>query len=390
MNRSSIGSCAFLIAVLLAGGCATKKRPKLPEEQQTLGVIKGFSSDIRIWGDRTHGDVAEGAALIKEQVAAHDPAAFKERQSVIALSGGGQQGAFGAGLLVGWSKHGSRPQFRMVTGISTGALMAPYAFLGSEYDALLKEVYTLYSSKDLYKVRAVKGAFWGNAMASSKPLSKLIANYIDDDVIEAIALEHQKGRRLYVATTHLDAARPVVWDIGKIACSDSPDKVDLIQRIILASSSIPGALPPVMFDVEKDGHPYNEMHVDGAFSYQLFVNPSAVRFRDLMKMAGFDGDVSVYVIRNARTPNSWNPTRSYTASIALAAMDAMTYQQGNSDQYIVYQQSLLEGIDFHAARIPPEFDKNSKGEVDRGYMTALFDYAYKMAAQGYPWAEVPK
>lgn len=390
MNRIKTSSCILSAMLIWTAGCATQKRPAFPNEQQTLGTIEGFSPDIRIWGDRTHDDVAEAAALIHQQVAAHDPAAFHKPQSFLALSGGGQQGAFGAGLLVGWSAHGSRPEFRIVTGISTGALMAPFAFLGSEYDNLLKKVYTLHSSRDIFRIRPVKGALWGQSMASSKPLFKLIANYADDELIGAIAREHRNGRRLYIATTHLDALRPVVWDIGKIAESDAPNKGDLIHRIILASSAIPGALPPVVFEVEKEGVRYNEVHVDGGFFYQLFLNPSAIRFRDFMEQAGFESDGSVYAIRNALSITNWQPVKLYTASIAMAAMDALTIQQGNSDQYIIYQQALLEGIDFHSARIPPEFIEKSKGEFDKDYMIALFNFAYEKAKQGYPWLEVPQ
>jgi predicted acylesterase/phospholipase RssA len=189
----------------------------------------------------------------------------------LVLSGGGGNGAFGAGLLAGWTAHGSRPEFQIVSGVSTGALIAPFAFLGPAYDGTLRDVYTRYSTEDLVESRSLLSIVRGDAALSTARLRALIAHYLDDAVIAAIAAEGARGRSLFVGTTNLDAGRPVVWDITRIAAHGTPAARELIYDVILASTAIPGAFPPVMIQVEAHGLRYDEMHVDGGVTSQLFL-----------------------------------------------------------------------------------------------------------------------
>src|SRR5262245_36168640 len=177
---------------------------------------------------------------------------------LLAISGGGDNGAFGAGLLCGWSESGTRPKFKAVTGISTGALIAPLAFLGSEYDGLLKQIYTSVTPADIAVKRTILAAVNNDGMADNRPLWDLITRSIDETVLTRIAEEHRNGRILLVGTTNLDARQPVIWNVGKIAAIGGPDAIEVCRAILLASAAIPGAFPPSMVRVEVDGTPYEE------------------------------------------------------------------------------------------------------------------------------------
>jgi len=220
---------------------------------------------------------------------------------MLSLSGGGDNGAFGAGLLVGWTAHGDRPKFKLVTGVSTGALIAPLVFLGPEYDAALTDVYTNIDPSKIYEKRFVLAALTEDALSDTTPLYETISRFIDATMIAKIAAEYEKGRLLLIQTTDLDAGRPVQWNIGAIAASGNPRALDLIRHILLASASIPAAFPPVMFDVEANGKPYQEMHVDGGAVSQAFLIPPSVNLRVARARTGYQRKgVVAYIIRNSR------------------------------------------------------------------------------------------
>ena len=204
-------------------------------------------------------------------------------QVYLAVSGGGANGAYGVGILLGWTAAGTRPEFALVTGISTGALIAPFAFLGPEYDARLKEAYTSMTTKDIAKPRSALGTLNSDAATDTAPLKAHIARYVDQEVIDAIAREFRRGRRLFIGTTNLDAIRPVFWNIGYIAVSGRPDAGDLIRTILLASASIPAVFPPQYIPVEAGGKRYDEIHVDGGAVAQAFLYPLGVDWRIILK-----------------------------------------------------------------------------------------------------------
>jgi len=234
---------------------------------------------------------------------------------LLAISGGGDNGAFGAGLLCGWSESGTRPTFKSVTGISTGALIAPLAFLGSEYDELLRKIYTSVKPADIAKKRNILAAIDHDAMADNLPLGGLISRSVGETLLSRIAEEHRKGRILFIGTTNLDARQPVIWNMGKIAASGDPNAFDLCRTILLASAAIPGAFPPSMIRVKVDGTPYEEMHVDGGASAQVFLYPPSMprvahSMGVEMARAG-----SVYIIRNSTLGATWSRIERRTLSI---------------------------------------------------------------------------
>ncbi len=260
---------------------------------------------VRFWGDALPENYDQIVAEIIDQLKINRPELTKRRSNAtteyLAISGGGSDGAFGAGLLVGWSDAGTRPQFEMVTGISTGALAAPFAYLGSGYDRQLRQMYTAYTTSQIARPQFLAGILGGSSLSDNSRLADMIARYVDANMLRQIAIEHAKGRRLLIGTTDLDAQRPVVWDMGAIASSGHPEALPLFRKILLASAAIPGLFPPVFIDVVAGGKRWKEMHVDGGVTGQVFFLPSQIMFAPLDKKYGLYSKRNLYIIRNGST-----------------------------------------------------------------------------------------
>ena len=220
---------------------------------------------------------------------------------MLAISGGGDDGAFGAGLLVGWTARGDRPISRAVTGVSTGALSAPFAFLGPDYDPQLKAVYTQTTARDIFTPRGKLAALFQDAMGDTAPLRSTVARLVDDQLVQRIGEEYGKGRLLLIMTTNLDAGQECIWNVGAIAASGKPGARELIIKILMASSAIPAAFPPVMIDLDVDGQHRQEMHVDGGVFAQVFLYPPGI-------------DASRRPARPGRRAAGATPTSSATAA----------------------------------------------------------------------------
>lgn len=305
----------------------------------------------------------------------------------LAISGGGDNGAFGAGLLNGWTASGTRPEFKVVTGVSTGALIAPFAFLGPKYDYVLERVYTQTSQKDIFKKRGlIKGALFDDGMADTAPLAGIIASYVNQQLLDEIAAEYAKGRVLLVGTANLDSLEPVIWNMTAIAASKDPRSIPLFRQILLASASIPGAFPPVMIDVDVGGTRYQEMHVDGGTMAQVFLFPPSLN----MAQIGVPQRKRVaYIIRNARLDVDWSSVERRTLSITARAIGSLTRTQGIGDLYRIYVTTQKDGIDFNLAYIPPTFNVPHTEEFDTNYMQQLFATGRQMAQAGYQWQKYP-
>lgn len=309
--------------------------------------------------------------------------------SLLAVSGGGDKGAFGAGLLCGWTDAGNRPVFKGVTGISTGALIAPFAFLGGDYDHVLRTVYTSLEPQDIAKHRQVWAAITNDAMADNRPLWGQISRYADEALLKRVAEEHAKGRILLVGTTDLDARQPVIWNMGKIAASGAPRALELFRNILLASAAIPGAFPPTMIEVEVDGQKYEEMHVDGGASAQVFVYPPRMRAVAAEMGQQMQRSFTLYVIRNSALQPDWEPVTRRTISIAGPAIGSLIHTQGLGDLNRIYMQSQRDGLDFNLAYIDTDFTVPHTVDFDAAWMKQLFDYAYAQGKSGYPWKKHP-
>lgn len=388
--KTSVGK--ILLATLLVQftlGCASLyQRNPLSPETMDLAQIKDIDN-ARFWGDQVPPTAKGWLEQSKQQIKAELPGVFGRPHHYLAISGGGANGAFTAGLLSGWTQAGDRPEFTIVSGISTGALIAPFAFLGSDYDDLLKEVYTSHSTDDLVKERFILTALTGDAILSSEPLKELIAEFCTQQLIDAIAVEYRKGRRLYIGTTNLDADRPVIWRIGKIAASGSPDSLELIRKILLASASIPGAFPPVYIDVEVNGKKYDEIHVDGGAASQVFLYPVELNWSQILEKLEVPEMPHLYIIRNSRIEPRWKVVEPKLISITGRSINSMIRTQGIGDIYRIYLGAIRDGIDYNLAYIPGHFDAEQKELFDKEYMNELVDLGFQMAISGYPWSKTP-
>jgi len=306
---------------------------------------------------------------------------------ILALSGGGEGGAFGAGLLNGWTATGTRPEFTLVTGISTGALIAPFAFLGSDYDWVLKELYTETTVDQLVRRNSIFSIFTLDALYDTTPLRKLIVEYVTADTLQKISQEHLKGRRLFIGTTNLDSLRTIIWDMGAIASSKHADALDLFRNIMLASASIPGVYPPVYIKVQAEGKQFDEMHVDGGTSSQVFVYPPEFRLKELSKQYNYHRERNLYVIFNSKLLPKGQAFKPGIRIIARRSIKTLINTQGIGDIYRIYLTSQRDKVNFNMAFIPTEIEKKSNEEFDTDYMQVLFDYGYKHMIDGYPWKQ---
>lgn len=381
---------ALVVLIMTLAGCASvPERHTLPREYTTKAGIPGVP-EARFWGDEWPTFSAERFATFTETDFRREfPSTYDRPHNYLAISGGGSNGAYGAGLLAGWTASGTRPDFNMVTGVSTGALTAPFAFLGADYDEKLKTVYTTTTTKDVIKKRNPIAAAFSDSIADTTPLAALIAKYIDVDMIAAIAREHEKGRRLFIGTVNLDAGRSVIWNIGAIAASNYPDKVELIHKILRASAAIPVAFPPVVITVEADGKSYDEMHVDGGTGSQVFVYPAAADWKLITQKLKVHGNPHVYVIRNSFLDPDYEGVNRNVLPIASRTIDSLIRTQGIGDLYQIYALCQRDGNDFNLAYLPSDFTHEPSEGFDPVYMKKLFERGYQMALDGYPWEKGP-
>ena len=394
--RPTITLLTVLVALWLATGCATPPRqPAVPDQLQNQAQIPGLEKvRYRIGNPDDLAEMArEGLESVKREQAdrtANGQSGPLPPATFLAISGGGDNGAFGAGLLNGWTVAGDRPTFKLVTGVSTGALTAPFAFAGPAYDATLKEVYTTISAKDILEPRSLLAALTSDAMADNHPLQKLISKYVDQALLDVIAAEYAKGRLLLVGTTDLDARRGIIWNLTRIAASRDPKALELFRTLMVASAAIPGAFPPSMIDVEVGGRPYQEMHVDGGATAQVFIYPPSLNIKDETREFGLKPrERRAYVIRNSRLDPEWAQVERSTMTIAGRAISSLIHTQGIGDLYRIYLTTQRDGVDFNLAFIPDSFNAPHTEDFDTEFMRKLFAVGYDLAAKGYPWQKKP-
>ena len=378
------------LTALTMSGCATPQRLAPAPAASMAEADPGISNSRFLVARDTSAFQAEALnALAKEKawLAARGAPAELPTANYLAISGGGDNGAFGAGLLNGWTASGTRPEFKVVTGVSTGALIAPFAFLGSRYDPALERFYTTISQKDIFKPRGMIKGIMGDSMVDSAPLAKLIAQNTDQALLDAIAAEYAKGRVLLVGTANLDSLEPVIWNMTAIAASKAPGSLQLFRSVLLASASIPGAFPPVMIDVTVAGVRHQEMHVDGGTMTQVFVYPPSLN-TDLFTQTAPRRRV-LYIIRNARLDAPWENVPRKTMSIAARAIASLTTTQGVGDLYRIFVATERDGVEFNLAYIPPTFRPHGEEQFDTAYMRELYAFGKKLAESGYNWEKFP-
>ncbi len=313
---------------------------------------------------------------------------------LLALSGGGSRGAFGAGFLSGWTDSGKRPLFKIVTGVSVGALQATSAFLGPEYDYVLRETFTGLDTEDIYTKRFVLKGILSDALYDTAPLKQVIDRYVTAEVLQAVAKAHGQGRRLFIGTTNMDTGAFVIWDMGKIASSDRPDALEHYRNILLASSAVQVAFPPVYFDVEAGGKKYSEMHADGATYAQVFFRGFLLDFDDALEDVGITTDhveARLYILINgwlADVPIRKNVTPR-AMSIGSATIGHLLQIRANASLYRMYVLAARYDIDFNMAVIPDDHPKLAMTDFNRAATGRLFDRGYELANKGYAWIKAP-
>ena len=387
---------ACTLCVVALGACTPLKlRNGVPEEQVDDAKPYGIEQPIRTWGDTLVDgdpeDLIKRYTEVLKRTRADEIALGKPLNEVaLALSGGGPDGAFGAGLLNGWTARGDRPEFSIVTGISTGAIIALFAYLGPDYDDEMHEVYTQYSTDQLISRTFFAALTGGIAITNTQGYRALIEEHVDDEVMRRLAEEHAKGRTLLVGTTNLDAARPVVWSLSRIAATGHPQAKRLIHDIIQASSSIPAAFPPVLIPVVgTDGRNYDEMHVDGGATQQVMLFSPDFPIRQVDQQLGVQVNRSIYVLINNKLQKPYEIVRPRVLAIAGSAISSLLGGAGAGDIYKIYAIAERDDMDLHVTWIQRDFDAVSEEIFDPKYMKALYDLGYEHGLAGDRWIDRP-
>ncbi len=377
------------VSILLTSCATTSIHKPVPEELITQTIVNE-SNSIRFWGDekpsikRNNQDIRK---WLQQRSGNEDKPT--PRINFLALSGGGEDGSFAAGIMTGWTRHGDRPEFDVVTGVSAGALAAPFVFLGPTQDEVLFEVYANLDNEDIYRTQIFSGLLGGTALLDTHPLKKLIKKYVTADILNQIAKQHVKGRRLWIGTTNLDAGRPVIWDIGEIALSGKINSLNLVHDILLASSAVPGIFPPVIIDVTAGGQNFTELHVDGGVTRQAFLYPPQFIEKEFVEAIGDSIERKLFIIRNGRSHAIYEPVKNSLYSIALKSLNMTIENKAVGDLYRIYQISLRDRIDYNLAIIPESFTLKPQESFDPEYTKALFNIGYTLSKNGYPWKKAP-
>jgi Patatin-like phospholipase len=387
---------AGLLAAM-AAGCARVERQPVPAALVSEAAVPGLAY-ARFWGDEVPKDVVAfvqahmpGVKRMASRVSQEKGGQGQPLVEYLALSGGAEDGAFGAGLLVGWSKRGDRPRFEVVTGVSAGALIAPYAFLGAGYDRQLAELWTSFDASSVATPQLLAGLLGAEAIADSTPLRKLIGKHVDRRMLGQIAQEYRSGRLLMIGTTNLDAQRPVIWNMGEIAvAADSdPRAAQLFREVLLASASLPGIFPPVHVKVRVGEKLFEEMHVDGGPTRQVFLAPAQFSLRTFDKLYSQPPIRRVYVVRNGRLAPEYEPVEPNTLAISARSLFTVTKNQSMGDINFIYAMTERDRAEFRLASIPSSFTVRSTKPFDPVYMKALFEVGERLGRQGDAWARTP-
>ena len=393
MWKTSLKQAVAVAAILLLFGCTSIKRSPVPIQDMDRAIVSGMP-DVRDWGDEPSPHFQEDLIQsVRDEWEATGSDPGSRPMNALVLSGGGSNGAFGAGYLSGWTQTGTRPTFKLVTGISTGALIAPYAFLGPDYDDELEKIFTTVTNKDIYKFRSPFTVLRKDSLTRTDPLALKLEEVIGAEILQAIAAEHRRGRRLYVGTTNLDAQRLVVWNMGAIAASGQPGSLELFREVLLASASIPVAFPPVYIEVEVDGKRFDEMHVDGGVIAEFFLWGAMVDIADARRELQVDPDqqhsASIYIIRNSQIDSEPVRVEPKLIDIASRSMITLLKAVAMGDLIRVWALAARDNVDFNYIGIPPEHAEADVSTFDPADMRRLFELGRAMALEPDPWRNEP-
>ncbi|NEU13161.1 alpha/beta hydrolase [Methylobacterium sp. BTF04] len=367
-----------LVALLIAGqlgACGSTPRVPYTASEAAAATVPGMDLSIRAYADASEKTFTEMSAR---------PENKKVPFAYLALSGGGGDGAYGAGILNGWTDSGKRPEFSLVSGVSTGALIAPFAFVGPEYDNILKDIYTSGVASTLVQSPSVTNVLFGSGLFGDGRLRDLVRRYVTPDLLVAVAAQHAKGRRLLVVTTNLDSQRAVIWNMGAIATNGGPTALDLFADVLTASASIPAVFPPQLVDVQAEGRSFQEMHVDGSVVTPVFTLPQSFLLRDGRFKAGSKSDI--YVIINGRLEPEFDLAQNNTLSIVERSFTTASRARSRATLASTYAFTRSNGIGFNLTYIDESSPNTTAARgFDTGYMRKLYEAGYEAGHTGTFW-----
>ncbi|CUX61167.1 conserved membrane hypothetical protein [Agrobacterium deltaense Zutra 3/1] len=373
---SLMGLC--VLALVFLGGCAAPARPTYSSSEASRAQIPGFENI------RAHADDPRPPKSVYDP---WRPIIGKDKPAMLAISGGGAGGAFTVGVLSAWSELGTRPRFQVVTGVSTGALIAPFAFLGTQYDKRLRSLYLSDQPRRLVDLNWRGLGVFSSSLLQGNALREMVEDNITPEILDQIAREHRAGRRLLVMTTNLDTQRAVVWNIGAIASSERVDALPLVRQLLIASASVPGIFPPVSINTVVDGRLIEELHSDGGSSAQFFTLPEHLI---VAPSRTGEGKLHIYVIIN----NALIPEFSMTASKALPIM-ARAYaillkSQTKQGLIALYNFTQRSGIDLDIASIDEQVPYSMADPLNSVYMRTVYRIGYRKAFGDHLWTQYPQ
>jgi hypothetical protein len=377
-SQMAVTRGAVLALLLGLIGCADLPRQPDPPMGAQDATLPGFDETVRY--------VADSQATFRmrsKQVTARLQERTGERAlNILSLSGGGAGGSFGAGVLMGWTRQGTRPDFDIVTGVSVGALYAPFAFLGSSWDEQMVQAFPRSRLEHLLR-GSLASTLFGASLYRGKPLHDLVDGLVTVQLLQAVARESSTGRVLLVATTNLDTQEAVIWDLGAIARQGDDHARALFRDVLIAATSIPGIFPPVMIQVQQAGSTYQEMHADAATTTSLFVAPEAALF-PMESVQWLRGD-NLYLIINGQLDSPHQTTQLGTLPVIKRGLAALAHSAMRSDFALTYGFAVRNQMNVHVAYIPDQYPYG--GQLDFRYddVRALFDYAETCAASDQLW-----
>ncbi len=380
----------LLISIFFLG-CSTIRPPALPEAHAQK--LPWGALDLDIDSDEKCSIKNSLGTVLTQKADRYSGSNGIVPFDILTLTGGGSRGAFGTGFLIGWTDRGDIPNFDIVTGISTGAVMAPFIFLGGDELQKVEHFYTKMHTEDVFEDSWFN--FFGDGyIMNAKPLQKLFRKNFDKAFLDKIALEHKKGRRLYIGTTNIDTGQLIVWDMGAIASSSRSDKYERFSDIIYASTALPVYLPPQYMKVDVEGEEYYQMHVDGGIYSQVFMIGLFVNWGEVLNFkesANTDFDVTLYTVANRkyRQRDLYRPIEQAPFSIieayVLTEMDLLF----DRSLYRLYSSCEKKGVKFKMAAIPEKMEEIiiKPTEFDPEKMIKLFNVGYKLGMNGIKWKE---
>lgn len=375
--RRAIGSrlpvgAALLCALALAACSSLPRTPYTAADASGARVLN--LNDLRRYTDEPVANFS------------FEKSAFSATTTYLALSGGGADGAYGVGILAGWTATGTRPTFSVVSGVSTGGLIAPFAFLGSQYDDTLKQVYTSGIAESLLADPSIMRVLFSSGLFGNTRLRELVARYVGPEIMAAVAREHAKGRRLLIVTTDLDTQRTAIWDMGKIATLGTPEALHLFRDVMAASASIPLVFPPILIEAEGEGRRFQEMHVDGGVTAPVLTLPDALLFHG--RLPG-RGRLNIYILVNKKLERTFELVPNGTIDVASRSLSSITQSQTRSIILSTYDFARRNRLGFYLSYIERDYPPSPSEGFNTAYMRALYQYGYDKASSGRAWTTAP-